>query len=334
VQRGVLDGFVSSEDLLKEVARSDWRKVQSIVDFPGKIFRGTEDRMRLGMYLDLVKGGKSADEAAQIVKDSLYDYKVSSTTNRTARDLIPFWQFTAKAVPQQAKFLSRQPAAGVGLAGLYGNDPNEPVYPWLAERASFGIGKNDAGQPMYVSGLGLPVEALNQIPNPFSANSLLDFGRDIERTTVASAQPLLKSAYEVVTNRDPYFGTDAGSYDQIPGFGSQGKLGRLYNMANDAGAFPWLDSPLRLIHDATDTTKTPAARALNVLTGANVVTVDPDKAIQQNLTQYLERNPDVSSSRTLYSRSHDPETEKIIAHLKAVKSRLREARKTENTGGL
>ncbi len=333
MERGVLDGFVSSEELLKEIARTGGlKKFQSIVDWPGKIFRGVEDRMRLGMYLDLTKSGKSADEAAQIVKDSLYDYKVSSIGNRRARDLIPFWQFTAKAVPQQAKFLSKNPAVPVGLSGLYGGSAEDPVYPWMAERASIGLGNNENGDPMYMTGLGLPVEALNALPNPFAANSLSEFGRDVERTAVGSSQPLLKTAYSTVSNRDPYFGTDAGTYDKVPFFGPQGEAGRAYNKIAGSGLIAPLDAPLRVLDDIFDAKKPLGARALDVLTGAQVVTVDEDKALQQQLTAFLERNPDVASSRNLYSRSNDPQTQAVIAHLKQVKERMRKKREAE--GGL
>lgn len=331
IQHGVLDGFVSSEDLLKEIGRSDWiHKAQSIADWPGKVFRGTEDRMRLGMFMDLRKGGKSVEDAAQIVKDSLYDYKVSSVQNRRARDLIPFWQFTGKSSVQQAKFLSKNPIADVALSNVYGSDPKRPVYPWVGERASIGLGTNDQGDPLYATGFGLPVETLGNLPNPFGADSLLDFGRDFERSTIASGQPLLKSAYEIASNRDPFFGTDAGSYDKIPYLGHQGAAGRLYNLAADTGALAPIDAPLHVLNDLTDETKPLGARALNVLTGANVVTVDEDKALQQQLSAYLERNPDVASSRALYSRSKDPETQAIIAKLNEVKQRLRAKRKAES----
>jgi hypothetical protein len=90
-----------------------------------------------------------------------------------------------------------------------------------------------------------------------------------------------------------------------------------------------VDVPARMLDDIVDPDKTIGARLLDNLTGANVATVDEDKALQQIMTQFLDRNPDVAKVQSLYSRSKDPETQALIDRLNQVKARLRAKRKAE-----
>jgi hypothetical protein len=105
VERGVLgNNFVDTEGLIAQTQRSGPLKyAQRAWDYPAAMFRGTENRMRYGLYKSLVKAGRSEDDAARIVRESLYDYAPSSAENRMARDVIPFFQFVAKSAPQQGR---------------------------------------------------------------------------------------------------------------------------------------------------------------------------------------------------------------------------------------
>lgn len=329
VEHGVLDGFVSTEDMVRKSAGSPWwkQKAFDLYHAPASIFQGVEQRARLGNFLDQFKAGVNPSEAAAATREAMLDYSITSGKNRGLRDLIPFAAFMVGSVKQQGKFLSRNPSAAVALSNVYGQDPGAPVTPWLQEQARIGIGQDSNGDQTYLTGLGLPVEALNKIPNPLGMGSIPDLGRDIERSVVANSHPLVKGAYEVVSGRDPYFGTDAFSYTKVPVFGDLGAVGRDYNMLSDTGVTAPVDSLLRVIHNATDPTKDPTSRALESLLGANVVTVNEDDALRQQLSAYLDRNPDVASSRNLYSRSKDPETVALIRQLREAKKRLADKRK-------
>jgi len=331
VEHGVLDsGFISTEQMQAAVAKAgnikDWSNWK---DWPSDVVKGSEQRMRFGLFRKLLAEGHDASNAARITTDSLYDYAYASSLNRALRDIIPFGQFMFKAIPQQAKFLAEQPAVAVGLESLVGERNNkDQVFPYQEGRVNIPLGKDNEGDPVFASGLGLPVEALNALPNP-SANPL-EFGRQIGRNVVGASQPLLKSALSIAFGVDPYFGNSYGSYSRLPGNIEGGKLGSAYNMAAGTGLATPITEPLRLIGKVADDRQTPGQKALDLLTGMNVSSVNQDKALQQRLTEYLRRNPDASSMEILHAKSNDPKTVQLIKELNAAKARIKERRKAKD----
>jgi hypothetical protein len=323
MRNGVLDGYVSSEDLVRELAGSKWAKAKSIIDWPGKVFQGVESRMRLGAYLDLRKANIPADKAGRIVKDTFYDYATTSTEQRLASDLIPFWKFATKASEQTGKLIAEKPAFGVALSQVM-QDRGDPVYPFMEGKTNIPIGADEEGNDQYITGLGLPFEALNMIPNP--SGSLEDFGRDLERGVVGAANPLLKSAFSMISGEDPYFQTAYGSYDKIPGIGSAGDVGQLYNQVAQTGMIQPLDSLLRTIDDATDPRHNELTRLLDSLTGINVASVDPDRALQQQLQRALESDPDIRQYRSFYDPSGDPAAAELLRQYGEAKKKVKAKR--------
>jgi hypothetical protein len=332
VDNGVLDGFVSSEELLNDVAKPGiLGKIKKAGDMPAKMMAGIEARMRLGTYKELLGMGMPADRAAQATGDALYHYGVNSAENRTLRDIRPFAQFEAKAVPQAAKFLGEKPyVAGALSRAMDEGDPDSPVYPFMEGKLNIPIGNDQEGNAQYLSSLRLPFESLSNIPNPSS--DLATFGRQSERSLVGGSNPLLKTAFSALSGEDPYFGTPWGSYEKIPLIGDAGEAGRAYNLASTTGLLTAPDSVLRNIGKVTDSRRSLPIRALDVLTGADVVSVDKDRAIQQQLTDRLEANPDVNQVRSLYTRSDDPETKALLEALAAAKLRLKKKRKAASAG--
>jgi hypothetical protein len=321
LRSGAMDGFVSSEDLIKEMTAKPWKKnFGNMMNWPGKVFKGVEDRMRLGMALDLQKSGKSASEAGRITRETFFDYSVSSGDNRAARDLIPFGQFMFKAIPQQAKLLAEKPLVAGGLSRSLVGANDEELYPYLEGRVNVPLGDDEEGNAQYASGLGLPFESLNMIPSSF---------RDIERSGVGSASPPLKSLFGAISGEDPFFESPFGSYSKMPIVGEAGAVGRAYNILAGSGMIQPLDSPLRLIDKAIDDRKSPAMKALDILTGANVVSVDPDRALQQQLTQDLKANPNIRQYRGFYSDSDDDATDALLKKYQAAKARLKAKRAAE-----
>jgi hypothetical protein len=323
---GISDGYVRSEDLLKEMARKPWQKgFNNILNWPGSVFRGVEDRMRLGMGLDLMAKGKTAEEAAKITSDSLYSYAVASKENRAARDIIPFFQFSAKAIPQTAKFMAEKPAVATALASAMAQSGGDgALYPYMEGKLNVPIGRDEKGNDQYVSGFGLPFEALSQIPNP--SGSLQDLGRDVKRNVIGSSNPLIKTAFSVASGQDPYFETPFGSYDKVPLIGSAGGPGRLYNEVASTGLIQPLTQPLSIAGKIADDRHGAATKALDLLTGANVVSVDPDVALQQQLQQSLQTNPAVQQYRGFFNQSKDPQTQALLEAYKAAKGRVKAKR--------
>ncbi len=323
IRSGGLDGFVRSEELLKELtSNGTMAKLHRMAKWPAKIAKGMEDRMRLGLGMDLIDAGKSSDEAAKIVRDTLFDYDVSSASNRTFRDFVPFGQFMAKAVPQQAKFMAEKPWLAAGIGHALDQDVNEPTPPWMDGKIAIPLGDHQ-----FLTGLGLPFEALNSIPNPSA--SLRSFGRDIEKNLIGSSQPVAKTAFAAVSGEDPYFESPFGSYDRMPLIGKAGEVGRMYNIAAATGLGAAIEAPLKTIDKAFDDRKSPLLRAADLLTGANVTTVDPDMALQQRLSQALKNNPDIRQITTPINMGGGEDLDQMLQELRDVKARLKAKREKE-----
>lgn len=322
LDRGVVDGWVSAEEGIKAAVRSPaWAKTKDIMDAPGEMFRVTEERGRLGLYLDLRARGRPPEEAAKLVRDAFIDYSVTSGPNRTLRDLIPFAQFLVGSIPQQAKLLSRAPAVGVALAPLMGNDQQDgPVYPWMEGQTRIGLGQDDHGNPLFGVGLGLPVEALSAIPNP--SDDLIPFGRSIMRKVVGASHPLLKSAIAPVAGVDPYFLTPYGSYAKEPFTGKESDAGRAYRELAGTGLIEPIAGPIRLLEDAT-ADRPAGVRAADLLTGLNVVSVDPDRAVQQVLNEDLAADPSVRRHVSYYVTDHNAEAQGLIDRLNTLRQKVK-----------
>lgn len=336
VRNGVLDGFVSTEEILSKIGRDPaFAKFWDIYQAPGVMFQYLEQRGRLQTFKNLLAKNKDPAKSAAMTKEALYDYGVNSPENRALRDVVPFAQFMVKSVPQQAKWLSERPAVAAASAPLFydasGDEP--PVYPWMQGRSRIGVGTDEAGSPTYLTGFGLPMESLNVIPD-FSG-SLSTFGRGVQQGMLASTAPVLKTAAAITTGEDPFFGTPYGSYDKIPLVGNAGDLGRAYNMVAGTGFLePIGAGMLRQAGALTDESKPLGARAVDFATGAKLVSVDPDVAEQRTITSYLETRPDIKQYRTFYQTDPDDEFSALMAQLREAKARVKEKREQAAAAGL
>ncbi len=327
VQKGVLGNtFVDTEHLISTVAKGGWKSFgKNLQDYPGAMFRGAEMRMRYGLFKAMRQKGKSADEAADIVSSSFYDYAVSSEGNRSARAAIPFFQFTAKALPQQAKLLAEKPLIASALANLQGGSSDQPLPPWMTGKANIPIGKDEQGNQQYLASLGLPVEALGWLPNPSA--DIGQFGRQVEQNQIGSLSPLLKTAFSVVSGEDPTFGTPFGAYSKVAGQ-DLGRPGAIINQLVGTGlpGASAIGGLLGMGAKASDPRASLGDKAINLLTGAKVTSVDPDVALQQNLQSYLENNPNVQQFRSFFQNSKDDTTQGLIEALAAAKARIKAKR--------
>jgi hypothetical protein len=344
---GAIDGFVSSEVAQNSIRNSGFVKdalgkvgvgeagkarVGDILDAPGKGFQAAEQGGRLGsfksIYQDLIGRGVPRDEAgrqaADRVNGSLYDYSTKTHANRAYRDLVPFGHFTSQASRQGAKFLTENPWAAVAASSAFGQNDKNPVYQSMEGKLNIPIGMDDTGHQSYITSLGLPLEALGNIPNPSA--DLPDFGRQFEQDVIGASHPLVKTAYSVASNRDPYFGTDAGQYDKIAGH-SAGAVGKAYNRLAGTGLIQPISGPIQQLGSLLDDKGSLPEDLIGLTTGARMVHVDEDQALRQQLEESLKRNPDVRSATSLYSESDDPETVDLLRQLTEAKARLKAKRK-------
>lgn len=328
VEKGVLGNtFVSTEQLIQDAAGGGWKAFgKKLMDYSGVMFKGAEQRMRYGLFKSLRAQGKSADEAAKIVQDAFYDYRISSAENRLARDLIPFYQFTAKAIPQQAKLLAEKPYLASALANLSGGSQGQPLPPHLEGRINIPVGSDEQGNQQFISNLGLPVESLNWLPNPSA--DLNQFGRQVEQNQIGSLNPLLKTAFAVTSGEDPFFATPYGSYTKVAGQ-DLGRPGAVLNQLLGTGlpGASALSGLLGMGSKVSDERTSLGEKAVNLLTGAKVTSVDPDVALRQKLQSYLESNPNVSQFRSFFQTGDDADTAALIQQLNDAKKAIKAKQK-------
>ncbi len=329
-EKGVLgNNFVDTEHLIAKASQSGIRDVGNrLMNYPASMFRGAESRMRYGLFKDMVKSGKSADDAARTVRDAFFDYGVSSKENQAARSLLPFFQYTAKAVPQQANLMAEKPWIASVIGNLMSPGRDEPVNAQMEGKLNIPIGRDERGNKQYITSLGLPFETLGTIPNP-SAN-LSQFGRQVEQNIVGSSQPLLKSAFAAVSGEDPYFGTPFQSYQRVAGQ-DLGQVGGSINTLLGTGlpgATPiqgLLGTAGKLADERTSLGET----AANLLTGSRITSVDPNKALQQRLQSYLETRPDIQQYRGFFQTDKNPDTQALLDAMKAAHKKIKDEKKAQ-----
>lgn len=325
-REGVFDNFVTSEGLVRSImTKAQKSRIRDWADMPGEMFGYIENAMRWGMYKDLASAGMSAKTVANRVADSFLDYGTHSAANRTLRDIIPFAAFTSQTIPQQIRLLVNRPVVGVGLASVM-RGGGQPVTPWIGEQPYIELDDNT-----YLTSLGLPIEALNVIPD-FSGD-VRSLGKDIRRGILGQTQPLLKTAIGATIGEDVYFpGTPFGSYDVTPqalselaGAPERSAASREWRTwAVGTGLAQPIQTPLNMVSQLVDSRKTPGQRLLNALTGARIVTDDPDKAMVQILQEQLRTDPEANVYRSYYGGSD--ETNQMIQALKDAKKRLKQKR--------
>lgn len=330
LEHGVLDGFIASEDLLSGMAKSKgWEKAKDVYDAPSQMTQLIEQRGRYGLFKSLLNKNYTPEKAASVVRESFLDYSITSGGNRTLRDWIPFAQFMAKSIPQQAKFLSKNPIAATALAPLYGSSEDQPVYPYMQGQAHAAMGLDEKGNPQFLSGLGLPVEALNSLPD--LSNDLSAAGRSVLQNVVGATQPFVKSGISAIFGVDPYFQTPYGSYAKDPITGKNSDAGRVYRMLQGTGILePLGGNILRQAESLTDDRKSAGVKALNQLTGFDVRSVDPDQAQRQILDQALRNRPDVARYTSYYQPGEvDPDVQELFDRMKKAKANLKDKREAE-----
>lgn len=323
----ITGGFIQAEDLARAMNTSGWKKwIKDLRDWPAAIAKGTEQRMRATVYRALREDGLPREQAAQAVRDTFFDYTMTNSLNRTARDVIPFFTFTAKSIPQTLKLMAEQPSVAVGARTLFSQDSAEdPVYPWMRRQALVPLGKDEEGNADYLTSLGLPLETLTNVPN--ASDNPLTFLSQARSGVLGQANPLIKTAIAAGSGTDPFFGTPFLSYDKAPaalqaiGVPERGEVGRWYNALAGTGLIQPLASPVQYLSGLADERRNVGEKALGALTGARIESVDEDKALQQMLTEYLRKNPSVASYQALYDRGNDPEVARILSAISEIKKR-------------
>lgn len=344
LKHGVVGGFVSAEGAQNSIRQSGTaqkvlgklgaspatsERISNALDAPAKSFQGAEQFARLGnfqdIYKDLIAQGIPREEAArtasQRVGNALYDYSVKTPENRAMRDVIPFAAFQTNAIRQSAKALANNPWAAVAASNVIGQQGDSPIYNSMNGKVNIPIGRDASGNQTYISSLGLPIEALSNIPNPSA--DLYDIGRQIEQGIVGSSHPLLKSAYGLVSGRDPYQGSDYGTYSKVGGQ-DLGSAGRAINKIIGTGLVQPISGPIQQIGKLLDDHGTLGSDLVDLATGVNTVSVDENQALRQRLEEALKRDPEIRKYVTLYQQGDDPDAKQLLQALAVAKEKIKQ----------
>jgi hypothetical protein len=345
LEQNILENPIKVDEVMSSINPDApmWRKAaKGVWDIPSELNRHVEDRIRAGLFVAARRANQAPAAAAASVRNSVLDYSVPTIENRRMRTWIPFGAFMSQTLPQSAKLLAENVTEGGiagGLAGgaargaanaMFETDPENPIYPDMEGKLAVPMGRDEKGDPQYLTSFGLPMEGLGDLPMGTD-------NREFERFLGVAAHPLVKAGYSAVSGRDPFFGTPMGSYDkpqailekaglergpaaaklrQILGTGIAQPAVHAMNLAE-----PWLD-------DRQDA----GLDLLRAGTGVRVRSVDENQALKLNLEEALRQNPQIKQYSGYYKGSDDPETMDLMedynATKKAIKQR-REAAKAE-----
>jgi hypothetical protein len=341
-QHGVLDGFVSTEELVKKISRDPKKQGwKDLFDVPAKVFQDVEHRMRIGQYLDLRRQGVSASEAARVTNSVYLDYEIAGVADRAMRDVIPFAAFLTRTIPQQFQVLSRYGTYRGAIASIYGsNRADVNVPPWIEDQAYIDLGMTDKqGNPIVAAGFGTPIEALNLLP---ASASLAEIGRTIRRSLVAQTNPAIKELYSRTAGRDPFFNTKVGSYDKTPAFlrpmfGERSEVGSFIQDLRRVGLTAHAESFLgqsEIVAKGAESAKRGdmvgvGSAMLRMFSGARLQPVDESQAVVQQLQQRIELDPRIKSGKFIYTRSEDPGTRQLVAAFKRAKADVKRKRQEQ-----
>jgi hypothetical protein len=289
------------------------------MQWPAAIGQGLEQRIRLGTFKELVKGGKSLDDAARIVKDTALDYNVPGIANRRFRDIVPFGAFITQNAKQQAGFIAKYPGVAVGAEHFFGEGHGDELkYPYMDEQLAIPNGLDEEGNPRYITSIGLPLEGLANIGTSY-------------RSTVGNLQPLLKAAASSVTGIDPFTGGQYGTYEKIAGV-EMGEAGRKLNMVASTGLLQPFTSLLQPITLAMDDRKSIPEKLMQATTYLRQTSVDPHRAERQRVEELLKDMPDVKQYKSYYKTDENPEVDELLGRLKDARAALKEKRAAAAAG--
>lgn len=171
-----------------------------------------ENNARIAHYLAMKDKGMTAEKAAQSVKKFLFDYgDLTSFEKNVMKRVIPFYTWTRKNIPIQLEGLATQPAkyalphkliefieSGVGK-------PDEKYMgPYITENIPVRLRKNKEGNTEYfLLGNWLPyASAIDILSQPL-------------QNVISMSTPLVKTPYELASNKSTFFKSTLGEPSPI-----------------------------------------------------------------------------------------------------------------------
>jgi len=259
-----------------------------------------ENRARVSLFLSNLDRGLSIDDAVAHVNRFLFDYgNLSPFERNVMHRAIPFYTWMSKNARLQLSLLWRQPRVMATLAHLgfkLRGDPKRLALPsYMQQGLALEVGTDKQGDPLVLSGLGIPQEDFNKL---WSRQGF----RDTLALLGSQANPLVSKTAELTFGKHLFYGSDIAEYrraypviGQLPkwvqdwmGYRSEtAPNGKTYHYA-DPWRLWWLSAFAGRLYATAGKATDPAAprmqRALNALSGMKVHAVP-----QERTRRWIER---------------------------------------------
>jgi hypothetical protein len=167
-----------------------------------------EDLPRLSTYIEGRKLGMDAEEASRFSMGPHFDYANLTDVERKVRRFVPFYTFSARNIPYQAKVLLTKPGKVAAYeklreeaaiaAGLPQNWADEQT-PW--DQRNVGIPIRVGGQVITVT-TGDPIVDLNEFPTSFNP---IKQGDEWMQKVASLVNPVFKDPVELWANYSFFF---------------------------------------------------------------------------------------------------------------------------------
>lgn len=300
-----------------EMAGVGW----GVKDFPAleaghAMGRQTEDMVRLGQYMDLVKKGYAPAEAGKEVLRTQFDYsKLTGGERNVMRKAMPFYTYMRNNLPLQLETAATRPGVTSSQLRTVAGDHSEPLPEHLASGVAIPTGSEHDGNRQYISQLGIPLEeAFERLK--IHPGDPLGSVRDTALAYMGGLNPLIKGPLEHL------FDTQFFSGRKLSDLRPQGAVGGLGKLIDPESRHPDIlnavaqglaNTPatrfLTMVDKLQDPRKGIVPKALNLLTGVRVSDVDMEKTraieTRRALEELLKGNPAISQYTNLYVKPED-----------------------------
>ena len=264
-----------------------------------------EDSFRLTSYVSLLKKGFTPGEAAHKVGKAYVDYGMNSSSEVTARALMPFFAFSRGITPVVLKQMATRPGSsqwiGTTQRSLKGGAGSDSAFLPEEVRRGLGVPSPLGGDDQYVTGLGLPHEAAFDSLSPLN-------GFDGMRQFLGNLHPAISSPLEQTVGVDFWRGRPVGDRTWAPNWLKLAGDPGVQRSVNDEGKVMrrvpgWVNDLLSALPTSrlggtidklmTDDEVRPITdRLLNVFTGLRTVKVDQRRAALKRLGEYFQAAKD------------------------------------------
>jgi len=167
--------------------------------------RGSVDNLtRSQLFINNIAAGMTPQDAAQVVKDFLFDYgELSSFDKDFMRRAMPFYVFPRKAIESYGKAVVKTPGRVVNLAKPFRGreDENNAMTTWEGEGFKLRLDRNGKDFTM-LNGVDLPVRTMDML---WAGSPTKTMNR-----WLAMASPAIKVPYEGLSGQDPFRGRPIG----------------------------------------------------------------------------------------------------------------------------